>query len=77
MVISSCSPAAVPLGTTHPAAPSAPTGRLAPPPPALEPGVAGDVLSLPGPRAPTPEASKDDGMKMHMHGDSTAPKAKP
>ena len=44
-----CSPAAAPITVDHPASASAPRGRLAPPPPALAPGIAGDVLTPPPP----------------------------
>jgi hypothetical protein len=39
VVLSACAPSAMPMTPEHPANPSAPTGRLAGPPPALRPGV--------------------------------------
>lgn len=81
VALAACSPAAVPTVADHPASRSAPVGRLAPAPPAIAPGVAGDdVLKVPGsdtqpPTAPSTEKSHDmGGMKM---GPDAAPKGKP
>jgi hypothetical protein len=39
LVLASCAPRAYRVDATHPASPSAPTGRLAGPPAALRPGI--------------------------------------
>jgi len=50
-----CTPPGLTTSAEHPANPSAPVGRLAGPPPALEPGVAD--MAPPAPVTPTPPAA--------------------
>jgi hypothetical protein len=68
-----CAPAAMPLTAEHPASPEAPTGRLAGPPPALRPGVAGaaPAASEPAtPATPSPAPASPPAGHDHDHGAS-------
>jgi hypothetical protein len=66
---SSCAPAALPVARNHPASASAPTGRLAGPPAALRPGIAGEIQADPAP----PAADAAAGGHEHHHGASPTP----
>jgi hypothetical protein len=63
-----CTPPGLTTSAEHPANPNAPAGRLAGPPPALEPGVAD--MPPPAPVTPTPPAA-------HTEPPATAPEPAP
>ncbi len=60
IVLAGCASAPAPLAVTHPASPSAPTGRLAPAPAALRAGV------IAYPDVPKPQAAPG-GHHHHHH----------